>query len=257
MRALIADDEANLGEFLATRLHALWPQLDILPIAHNGYEALEGAQTLRPDVVFLDIKMPGLSGLDVAARLADANCHVVFVTAYDQFAIQAFEHHAVDYLLKPVKDERLERTIARLKKADRASIPSSEQMSALFARMSQAVAGQPQRQYLRWVRVATGELVKHVPLDEVVFFKAADKYTIVGLLEDASHGELLIRLSLTELLEQLDPDLFWQVHRGTIVNLTHVLATRRDLLGKTYIRLRGQKSELAVSRQYVHRFRQM
>jgi len=156
MRALIADDEANLGEFLATRLRVLWPQLEILPIAHNGYEALESTQTLRPDVVFLDIKMPGLSGLDVAAQLADANCHVVFVTAYEKFAIQAFEHHAVDYLLKPVKDERLERTIARLKKADRTAAPSPEQMSALFAQMSQVLTGQPQRQYLRWVRVATG-----------------------------------------------------------------------------------------------------
>ena len=249
-RALIADDEANLAEHLRTRLAAAWPGLEVLPLAANGIEALRSIEEDAPEVAFLDIRMPGLTGLDVARRI-EQRTHIVFVTAYDQYAVEAFDRDAVDYLLKPVTDERLARCIERL----RAKIAQAEKPPALdemLARLARALpAGGAGR--LRWVRALKGEVVQQIAVDDVLYFQASDKYTCVV----TRAGESLIRVPLAELAEQLDPEVFWQVHRATVVNMNEVASTRRDLGGRVFLKLKGGGAELAVSRAYAQKFKQM
>jgi DNA-binding LytR/AlgR family response regulator len=254
---VIADDEEHLAAFLKERLAALWPELEIAGLAAHGEAALALIESAGADIAFLDIKMPGLSGLDVAARLTDSACRIVFVTAYDQFALEAFEHHAVDYLVKPITDDRLGKTIERLRREDATRRDPAELRSLLSqvaGLIGQRAAGP---QSLRWIRAQVKDAVRQIPVEDILFFRAADKYTIVELREPHSDGELLIRLSLSELLAELDTAVFWQIHRSTIVNLQHVLGTRRDVLGKTYVQLKGRSTELPVSRQYAARFKQM
>jgi DNA-binding LytR/AlgR family response regulator len=248
--ALIADDEANLAEHLRARLALLWPDLEVLPLASNGLEALRAIDAQNPDVAFLDIRMPGLTGLELAGRI-DGRTHIVFVTAFDQYAVEAFDRDAVDYVLKPVTDERLAKCVARLRR----KLASAERPPALedvLARLARAVPGAGGGR-LRWVRALKGELVQQIAVDEVLYFHAADKYTCVVTRE----GESLIRLPLAELAAQLDAEVFWQVHRSTLVNMNEVASTRRDLGGRVYVRLKDGKTELAVSRAYAHRFKQM
>ncbi len=249
-RALIADDERHLAEHLAARLAALWAGLEILPLAANGLEALAAIGEDEPEVAFLDIRMPGLTGLEVAGRI-DARTHVVFVTAYDQYAIEAFDRDAVDYLLKPVGEERLARAVERLK-AKLAAAERPPGLDEVLAKLARALpAGGAGK--LRWVRALKGEIVQQIAVDDVLYFRSADKYTCVVTRE----GESLIRLALAELADQLDPELFWQVHRSTIVNMGEVASARRDLGGRTFLRLKDGRTELAVSRAFAHRFRQM
>jgi len=248
VRALIADDESHLGEHLKARLQALWPGLEVLPLAANGLEALRALEEDRPEVAFLDIRMPGLTGLEAAGRAGNGT-HVVFVTAYDQYAVEAFDRDAVDYVLKPVSDERLERCIERL----RAKLDAAEKPPALEDLLSRLAKLAPAAGRLRWVRALKGELVHQIPVDEVLYFQAQDKYTCVVTRE----GESLIRMPLAELAAQLDPDAFWQVHRSTVVNMNEVASTRRDLGGRVFVRLRGHDAELPVSRAFAHLFKQM
>jgi DNA-binding LytR/AlgR family response regulator len=247
--ALIADDEPNLALDLKERLARAWPELDILPLASNGLEALRAIDTESPDAAFLDIRMPGLTGLELAGRV-DSRTHIVFVTAFDQYAVEAFDRDAVDYVLKPVSDERLAKCIERLKRklAAREKPPALEEMLARLAAAMPAGGGR-----LRWVRALKGELVQQIPVDDVLYFQAADKYTCVITRE----GESLIRMPLAELASQLDPSGFQQVHRGTIVNMSAVEAARRDLAGRVFVRVKGVKQELPVSRAYAHLFKQM
>ncbi len=250
-RVLVADDEPALAAYLLGRLAALWPEATLLPPARNGLEALATIRGEEPDCAFLDIRMPGLTGLELAAQVEGAT-HVVFVTAYDQYAVEAFDRDAVDYLVKPVDDERLARAIARLtaKIASREAPPGIAQVLARIAATLPGGTGG----YLRWVRALKGEEVHQIPLDEVLYFQAQDKYTCVVTHE----GESLIRTALTELGRQLDPAVFAQVHRSTVVNLNFVAATRRDLGGRVFLRLKdGKRTELPVSRAYAHLFRQM
>jgi DNA-binding LytR/AlgR family response regulator len=251
VRALIADDEANLAQHLAARLAAQWPELEILPLAANGLEALRALDDDNPEVAFLDIRMPGLTGLEVARR-ADARTHVVFVTAFDQYAVEAFESEAVDYILKPVTDERLAACVGRLKRKLAAAEPPPA-LAAVLAQLARALPGSPGGGRLRWIRALAGEEVRQIPVDDVLYFRAADKYTCVI----TRAGESLIRTPLMELAQQLDPEVFWQVHRGTVVNMNEVAATRRDLGGRVFVKLRDGKTELAVSRAYAPRFKQM
>jgi DNA-binding LytR/AlgR family response regulator len=248
VRALIADDESHLAEHLRARLAALWPGLEVLPLAANGLEALRALEEDRPEVAFLDIRMPGLTGLEAAGR-AGRGTHVVFVTAYDQYAVEAFDRDAVDYVLKPVGDERLERCIERLKAklAAAQEPPPLEDVLARLARLAPA-AGR-----LRWVRALKGDVVHQIAVDDVLYFQAQDKYTCVVTRE----GESLIRMALAELVAQLDPEAFWQVHRSTVVNMNAVASTRRDLGGRVHIRLRDHEAELPVSRAFAHLFKQM
>lgn len=249
-RALIADDEANLAQHLRLRLASLWPELELLPLAANGLEALRAIEQEAPQVAFLDIRMPGLTGLELARRV-EAQTHVVFVTAYDQYAVEAFDRDAVDYLLKPVTDERLARCIERLKAklAERAKPPALEEV---LARIASAIpAGLAGR--LRWIRALKGEVVQQIAVDDVLYFQASDKYTCVM----TPAGESLIRTPLAELVGQLDPEAFWQIHRGTVVNMNAVASTRRDLGGRVFVKLKESAVELPVSRAYAQRFKQM
>jgi DNA-binding LytR/AlgR family response regulator len=254
-RAIIADDEPNLAAYLRARLGVVWPELVIVGIAGDGPAALRLIENEDPDVLFLDIRMPGLSGLEVARRAAEG-VQVVFVTAFDQYAVAAFEHAAVDFLLKPVNDERLAQTVHRLRQRLRNPPAGDDLKQALDAlsRVLPALGGMtaaPTR--LAWIRASIGNQIRLIAVEEVCYFRANDKYTSVFTTE----GESLIRTSLRDLAEQLDPDRFWQIHRGTIVNVAHVAATARDLSGRVQVKLKSRPESLAVSRAFAHRFRQM
>ena len=253
--AIVADDEPRLAEYLAARLAILWPELLIVGTATNGPQAVALLTTEAPDIAFLDIRMPGLTGLEVA-RSAAPHAHVVFVTAYNQYAVDAFDRAAIDYLLKPVGDERLSETVTRLQSKLSAPGDAPELQAALaviakFAPMARRATGAPDR--LAWIRASAGAQVRLIAVEEVSYFQANDKYTSVFTAE----GEALIRTPLKELGEQLDPDRFWQVHRGTIVNLGHVGATIRDLTGRITLTLKDRPEKVAVSRACAHLFKQM
>jgi DNA-binding LytR/AlgR family response regulator len=240
MKAIIADDEQHLVQDLRRRLAKLWPELQIVAVLHDGMAAAQALQDLKPDIAFLDIRMPGQSGLD-AAREAAADCRVVFVTAFDDHAVQAFEQAAVDYLLKPVSDERLARCVERLKQR------SEIAPDALLSRLQQLLAT------LRWLRIQVGQSVRMVAVEEVCYFQSADKYTTV-LTRD---GELLLRTPLKDIVSQLDRDQFWRVHRSTVVNASQIVSAHHDLLGKVSLTLRNRPEKVAVSRSYSYLFRQM
>jgi DNA-binding LytR/AlgR family response regulator len=248
--ALIADDEPQLARHLQQQLAALWPELQFAPLARNGLEASEAISALQPDVAFLDIQMPGRNGLEVAQGI-EGTTRVVFVTAYDEFAVQAFEQQALDYLLKPVKAERLQTTVDRLRQALAAPAPDDARLAAALQRLMPATAAAAKP--LRWVRASAGELTHQVAVQDVLFFRADDKYTCVQTA-DAEH---LIRTPVSELAAQLDPQQFVQVHRSTIVNLAHLAGTRRDEASRLFLRVKGHAAELPVSRAYVHLFRAM
>lgn len=249
MKALVADDEPLLAASLKAALGEVWPELEVAGVAVNGNEAVELAQALRPDVAFLDIQMPGMTGLEAAAeiadRMGDAAPAIVFVTAYDEFATRAFELAAADYVLKPVAQERLARTVARLKVKQRGFEELARQLRSLGALV-------PRVQPLQQVLAGSGNAVKVIPIGEVCYFQAADKYTTVA----TAAGEALIRAPLKDLAPQL-PEGFQQVHRGTIVNMQEVAAATRDEAGRVTLRLRRRKETLAVSRIYADLFRPM
>ena len=257
-RALIAEDEPLLAASLVAALATAWPELEVIGVAPNGLEALRVIEEASPDVAFLDIRMPGLTGLEVAAELADrladgdAVPKLVFVTAYDEFAIKAFELAAIDYLLKPVSAERLAVTVGRLKKSMTAA-PAPGDLVALVGKLQTVMTAETQArtETLKVIRAAVGNTVKMVPVEEVCYFQATDKYTSV-VTRDA---ELLIRTPLKELLAQLDPERFKQVHRGTIVNFMEVSSATRDETGKLSVRLKHRKESLPVSRIFAELFR--
>ena len=259
---LIAEDEPILAATLAAALQRQWPGLDLVANCGNGIEALQQALALQPEVMFLDIKMPGKSGLEVAEELADAwpgpaaFPQIVFVTAYDEFAVQAFEREAADYVLKPVSDARLARTVARLQQRlqdkPAAGAGSLETLAAQLRALGVPMAA-PAAQRLSVIRAAVGNQVRMVPVADVVYFEAADKYVNVVTAD----GESLIRTSLKELLPQLEGSRFWQIHRGTVVNVQCIQAAIRDESGKLSLRLRDRDAMLPVSRVYAHLFRQM
>ena len=249
-RVVIADDELNLAGHLKTMLARVWPEADILPLAANGLEALRAIDHQAPEVAFLDIRMPGLTGLELAARI-ESRTHVVFVTAYDQYAVEAFDRDAVDYLLKPVTEERLAKCVERLRRKLR-DAESPPQLSEMLQKIARALPGGGAAK-LRWIRALKGEEVQQIAVDDVLYFQAADKYTCVI----TRAGESLIRTPLAELTDPLDAEVFWQIHRGTLVNMNEVASTRRDLGGRVFVRLKDGSTELPVSRAYAHLFKQM
>jgi DNA-binding LytR/AlgR family response regulator len=246
MKAIIADDEPNLAEDLRRRIARLWPELEIAAVLHDGVAAQEALISLSPDIAFLDIQMPGMTGLEVA-QAAAKECRIVFVTAYDEHAVTAFEQAAVDYVLKPASDERLARCVERLRRHE---ITDS---ATLLARLSSLLQANSKPASLRWIRAQLGQSVRMVAVEEVCYFQSDDKYTTV-LTRDA---ELLLRTPLKELIDQLDPAEFWQVHRGTVVNVRQIAAAHHTALGKVTLSLRERKETLNVSRSYAHLFRQM
>ncbi len=250
--ALIADDEPPLARHLQQQLAALWPALEFAPMARNGIDAAAGIAELEPDLAFLDIQMPGLTGLEVAQGI-EGPTRVVFVTAFDEYAVQAFEHEALDYVLKPVTTDRLRRTVQRLQQALSSPPVTDDSRLADALRRLQPMAPVEPADRLRWIRAGSGDVMHQVAVDEVLFFRADDKYTCVQTV-DAEH---LIRTPIAELAARLDPQRFVQVHRSTIVNLDHLAGSRRDDASRLYLRLRGSERELPVSRAYVHLFKAM
>lgn len=259
--ALIAEDEPLLAAALQAELARAWPELRIVAQVGDGASAVHQALGLRPQVLFLDIRMPGLTGLEAAAELAEEwpDDHpfpaLVFVTAYDQYAVQAFEAQAVDYLLKPVVPERLARTVQRVRQrlGEQASTaPVTGTDDATFERL-RALLAAPAAPALKVIQAGVGQTIRLVPVDEVLVFEAADKYVRVL----TSEAELLIRTPLKDLLPQLDGSVFWQVHRGTVVRATAVRVVHRDEAGKLSLEVAGLKERVPVSRLYAGRFKAM
>jgi DNA-binding LytR/AlgR family response regulator len=258
IRALIAEDEPILAATLAAMLGKLWPGLEIVAACPNGIDAVAQALALRPDVLFLDIKMPGQSGLEAAEELAekwDADLpfpEVVFVTAYDEYALAAFEQAAADYVLKPVNEARLGKTIERLRQR-LANRNGDNGLAQLVAQMHALLPKAQPQEHLMMIRALVGNQVRMIPVSDVVYFEALDKYVNV-VTQDS---EALIRVSLKELIPQLDDSVFWQVHRGTIVNIGSVSSAARDDAGRLSLALRTRPEKLRVSPLHAHLFRQM
>jgi DNA-binding LytR/AlgR family response regulator len=247
--ALIADDEPLLRERLRSHLAQLWPELQVVGDARNGPETLELFEQLKPDIVFLDIHMPGLNGIETARALG-RRTHLVFVTAYEQYALQAFEQGAIDYLVKPIDSARLADTVQRLRLRKQSGAMLDAVLDQLAGRFAQSDAA---RQWLQWIKASVGNSVRLIPVDQVLFFRAEEKYTLVAW----SEGEALIRKSIRELSEELDPECFVQTHRAVIANLRHVREVIRGVNETAELHLRNHAEVLPVSRNYLHHFRQM
>ena len=252
--ALIADDEPLLREHLAVMLHGLWPELRIVAQARNGREAVELFDEHAPDIVFLDVHMPGMNGVE-AARALKGRTQIVFVTAYDQYALQAFEQGAIDYLVKPIDAQRLADTVQRLR--ERAAPNAADEDSALSPLLEQLAAqlrqqGAP-RKPLQWIKASVGNSLRLIPVDELIYLRSDEKYTLVVW----QGGEALIRKPVRELADELDAERFVQIHRSVIVALHHVAQVVRNVNETADVHLRGRKEVLPVSRSYLHVFRQM
>jgi DNA-binding LytR/AlgR family response regulator len=250
--AILAEDEAPLRGALRAMLAEAWPELRVVAECEDGIAAMEAIAAHRPDLCFLDIRMPGVSGMDVARAAVAAKSLVVFTTAYDEYAVRAFEAGAVDYLLKPLHPERMQRAIerlrARLRDADDDDDDAGARVDALETALRPAGA-----RLIRWISAAVGDSVRMIGIEDVLFFQAQDKYVRVVTAD----GEALIRTPIKELLAGLDPDVFWQVHRGILVRVSAIDRLRRDELGKSTLRLRGRDETLPVSSAFLHRFRGM
>ena len=251
-KAIIADDEKELRTYLKSMLAEIWPDLEICGEAANGKEALELVQFCHPQVAFLDIKMPGTSGLEVAKRVAD-QCHIVFVTAYDQYAVEAFEREAVDYLVKPVTKNRLDQTVRRLKKQMQANIAPTTELRTIISHVLADLQNRPPAEFLRWIKTQHKDRVRLIPVEEIDYFQADDKYTRVM----TQAGESLIKKSVKELTQELDPRQFWQIHRSTIVNVSRIENVGRSFTGRGILRMKNRSESLIVSRQHLHLFKQM
>lgn len=250
INALIAEDEPLMRERLLAALKDVWPELDVPYVANNGAEALKLWHAHRPDVAFLDIRMPGKTGLEVAAEIGDA-AHIVFITAYDEYAVQAFQNGAVDYLLKPVERERLSVAVARLKKRLTAKPADLTMLLAqLLNQGGKTAENKPAK--LKWLRASLGNQTRLINVDDVLFFQSDTKYTRIVMKD----SEALMRSPLKELIDGLDDEVFWQVHRSVIVNAHAIDRAVREAPEKLIIHLKGHKEILPVSRQYYHLFKQ-
>ena len=246
-----------MREQLRARLAEVWPELEIVAEAKNGQEAIDAVREHRPDLVFLDIRMPEKNGLEAAREIGEA-CHVVFITAYNEYAVEAFESGAVDYVLKPAERERLELTVARLKKrlgtkpSDLGSL--LEKLSAKLDRAEgSASPTEGGSKFLQWIQASMGQQIRMIPVADVLFFTSDEKYTRV----QTESYEALIRKPIKELVDELDPEQFWQIHRATIVNVKAIVGISRDFRGRQLVQVKGHASKLEVSRNYTHLFKQM
>jgi DNA-binding LytR/AlgR family response regulator len=259
--AIIADDERLMRDLLRTRLSQVWPELQIVGEARNGDEAVQLVGELKPDLTFLDIRMPGKTGME-AARDIGAASHVVFVTAYDQYAVEAFERGAIDYVLKPPEPERLRITVERLKERlqGRAGTPSrlpadaavADTVTAMLSQLAEKIAA-PKPKYLQWIQASVGQDLRMIPVEDILFFRSDDKYTCV----QTDKFEALIRKPVRDLADELDPSLFWQIHRATLVNVNAIEGVTRDIRGRHLVMIKGRPDKLEVSRSFLHLFKQM
>lgn len=268
--AVLADDERLMREQLRARLTEAWPELDIVAEARNGLEAVSLVDEHRPDIVFLDIRMPGATGVEAArqiAQLPPRDGHddeplpeIVFITAYDQYAVEAFEQGVVDYVLKPAERERLAVTVDRLKRRlearaqgepppDAPAQPLQQLLHQLTARLEPGRAPQ----YLQWIQASVGQSIQMIPVDEVLFFVSDEKYTRV----QTAQVEALIRKPIKELVDELDPQLFWQIHRSSLVNVKAIAGVTRDFRGRQIVSVKGHPEKLEVSRSYTGLFKGM
>jgi DNA-binding LytR/AlgR family response regulator len=247
LKAVIAEDEPVLRHELKETLAAVWPELVVCAEAEDGIQAMHAMSAHTPDVLFLDIQMPGMDGLEVAQQ-ASGKCHVVFVTAYDKYAVAAFEQGAVDYVMKPFSAARLATTVARLK-AKVAGAPANLDgiLKALASRLESS------KEYLRWITASQGQNLRLITVDEICYFQADNKYTLVVTADT----QTLIRRPIKELVDEVDPNVFWQIHRSTLVNVNAIAGVNRDFKGHLHVRLKQRKETLPVSESYVHLFKQM
>jgi len=249
--ALIVDDESPMRDQLRARLRDVWPELDIVAEAANGVDAVAMAKEHKPDIVFLDIRMPGQSGIE-AARHLYSQCHIVFVTAYDQYALDAFEQGAMDYLLKPVTVERLRLTCERLRQRLTAAPQNIGDQLQQLARLIEQ-GGEKKPEYLRWIQAQVGNSLRMISTKEVLFFRSDEKYTVV----QTAQAEMLIRKTLKELADELDPKEFWRIHRSTLVRVDAIAEVTRDDRGRQMLKVRNFPAQLEVSRNHAHLFQQM
>jgi DNA-binding LytR/AlgR family response regulator len=249
-KVLIAEDEFVLREHLKKKLAAVWPEAQLVAECEDGLSAVEKVESEAPDVCFLDIHMPEMTGLEVAREVGD-RAHVVFVTAYDQYAIEAFEKGAVDYLVKPINEERLSITVERLKERMKGAPSDLSELISTLKQAKIAAGGAPE--WLRWIKASQGQALKMVSVDDVLFFNSDEKYTRVVTEE----GELLIRKPMKELQDELDPGKFWQIHRSTMVRVTAIEKVTRDFRGDATVHVKNVKETLRVSRPFSHLFKQM
>ncbi len=247
--AIIADDEDNLRVAISKLLERLWPDLKITGYAENGIQALSLIESEQPDIAFLDIKMPGITGLKVAEKVA-ATCKVVFITAFDQFAVQAFENEAIDYILKPVTQNRLKKTIERLKR-EFGTQNFSPGFDQKIEKIIQVLENRNQPEYLSLIKAKSGSNIRFIPVSQVIYFKAEDKYTIV----QTPDNEFLIKTPIKTLENRLDPKQFWRVHRSTIVNIERIQIIRRSFTNQMIIGFDKIDHNIAVSRSYEHLFK--
>jgi len=250
--AILADDERLMRDQLRMRLGQVWPELDIVGEAKNGDEAVALVDELKPDFTFLDIRMPGKTGMEAAALIGNKS-HVVFVTAYDAYAVEAFERGAVDYVLKPPEQERLKITAERLR--DRLAKPAGDVNASVTAMLSQLAEkiATPKPKYLQWIQASIGQDLRMIPVEEILFFRSDEKYTCV----QTEKFEALIRKPVRDLAEELDPSLFWQIHRATLVNVNAIEGVTRDIRGRHLVMIKGRPEKLEVSRSFLHLFKQM
>ena len=257
--ALIADDEPLLRDALRRQLAIVWPELEILAEARNGREAVRLFDERRPDICFLDVHMPGLSGVDAANHIG-RRAHLVFVTAYDHYAVQAFAQGALDYLLKPVEQARLAETVSRLRErlqSSRPAINTEQLLQQLSEQLAKLQGGGGTHQALRWIRAQAGKTVRLIAIDDVDYLRSDAKYTLVAWRDGGKPAEAVVRMPLRELLEQLDSEHFAQVHRSAVVNLRAISYVKRHDNETAEVHLKGREEVLPVSRNYLHLFRQM
>lgn len=250
-RILIAEDEPLMRERLVAQLTRLWPQAEIVMLAENGNDAWDGFLEHEPDLVFLDIRMPGLSGIEVAQKIGSA-AHIIFITAYDQYAIDAFDAGAIDYLLKPVQEERLQKAIERVRQKMLTPADSLQANLQLILGQLQAVSPAAKNPKMKWIKASVGKQIKLIDVDEILFFQSDTKYTRVVLAD----YEALLRTPLKDLLDSLDSEQFWQIHRSTVVNTKAIAAAERVDAERLQVLLKGRPEKLMVSRNFTHLFRE-
>ncbi|SHN44216.1 DNA-binding response regulator, LytR/AlgR family [Duganella sacchari] len=252
--AIIADDERLMRDQLRMRLGQVWPELDIIGEAKNGDEAIDLVDELKPDFTFLDIRMPGKTGMEAAAIIGNKS-QIVFVTAYDAYAVEAFERGAVDYVLKPPEQERLQVTVDRLKgrmNKPAAGADINASVTAMLAQLTEKIAA-PKPAHLQWIQASIGQDLRMIPVEEILFFRSDEKYTCV----QTEKYEALIRKPVRDLADELDPALFWQIHRATLVNVNAIEGVTRDIRGRHLVMIKGRPEKLEVSRSFLHLFKQM
>ncbi len=240
-----------MREQLRMRLGQVWPELDIVGEAKNGAEAIELVEQLKPDFTFLDIRMPGKTGMEAAQEIGDKS-RIVFVTAYDIHAVEAFERGAIDYVLKPPEQERLQVTVERLKAhLGKPAVDMNSSVTAMLSQLAEKMVAKPS--YLQWIQASIGQDLRMIPVEEILFFRSDEKYTCV----QTAKYEALIRKPVRDLAEELDPALFWQIHRATLVNVNAIEGVTRDIRGRHLVLIKGKTDKLEVSRSFLHLFKQM